>query len=114
MNTRHRLENWALWVKCKGGAGDPVDARKLDEAIFMLSEAHKTMLVTAYTYQLSHESVCRHLKIPVRPASRFVEAFNHAEQALQQALERNCHVPDSADLVDSSESSREAACEQSP
>lgn len=91
MNTRQRLENWALWVICKGKAGNTEDAQNLDDAIFMLNSPDKELLVTVFTHQVSHDTICRRLGIPIRPASLFVEAFNRAEKALEAELKEIGH-----------------------
>lgn len=66
---------------------DPVDAKRIQQAMPHIELRHRFML--QYTYVNGHppEMVCRLLRIPVRPISEFVKAFRDAQTAIEKVID---------------------------
>lgn len=80
-----RLDNWA---NAPRGAHDPVDAAKIEGAWMRLDPRHRELLRMVYLWHAGREVVCRRLKIPRHPRSRYELELASARQALTRLLER--------------------------
>ncbi len=79
-----RLDNWA---NAPRGAYDPVDAAKIEAAWMRLDSRRKDLLRMVYLWHASREVVCRRLKIPRSPSSRYELELASAKQALAHLLQ---------------------------
>jgi hypothetical protein len=79
-----RLDNWA---NAPRGAYDPVDAAKIEAAWMRLDPRHKDLLRMVYLWHAGREVVCRRLRIPRHPRSRYELELASARQALGRLLE---------------------------
>lgn len=80
-----RLDNWA---NAPRGSHDPIDAAKIEEAWRCLEPRYKELLRMVYLWHAGREVVCRHLKIPRYPHSRYELELASARHALARLLER--------------------------
>ena len=80
-----RLDNWANAAR---GPHDPVDAAKIETAWRCLEPRHKELLRMAYLWHAGREVVCRRLRIPRRPHSRYDLELASAQRALARQLEK--------------------------
>lgn len=80
-----RLDNWA---NAPRGPHDPIDAAKIEEAWRCLEPRHKELLRMVFLWHTGREIVCRRLKIPRHPRSRFELELASAKQALARLLEK--------------------------
>lgn len=80
-----RLDNWA---NAPRGAYDPVDAAKIEAAWMRLDPRHKDLLRMVYLWHAGRDVVCRRLRIPRHPRSRYELELALARQALARLLER--------------------------
>nr|WP_206380625.1 hypothetical protein [Burkholderia multivorans] len=80
-----RLDNWA---NASRGPHDPTDAARIEEAWRCLEPRHKELLRMVFMWHAGREVVCRRLKIPRHPRSRYELELVSAKQALARLLER--------------------------
>jgi hypothetical protein len=80
-----RLDNWANTPR---GAHDPVDAAKIEAAWMRLDPRHKDLLRMVYLWHAGREVVCRRLRIPRHPRSRYELELALARKALARLLEK--------------------------
>jgi hypothetical protein len=80
-----RLDNWA---SASRGRYDPVDALTVDSAWRRLDSRHRDMLRMVYLWRAGREVVCRRLRIPRYPHSRYDLELAAAKQALADLLMR--------------------------
>lgn len=80
-----RLDNWA---NAPRGTYDPIDAAKIETAWMRLDRRHRELLRMVYLWHAGREVVCRRLKIPRHPRSRYELELASARQALTRLLER--------------------------
>lgn len=80
-----RLDNWA---NAPRGAHDPIDAAKIEAAWMRLDPRHKDLLRMVYLWHAGREVVCRRLKIPRHPSSRYELELASARQTLTRLLEK--------------------------
>ncbi|CAG4910866.1 hypothetical protein R70241_03875 [Paraburkholderia saeva] len=78
-----RLDNWA---NAPRGAHDPIDAAKIEAAWMRLDPRHKDLLRMVYLWHAGREVVCRRLKIPRNPISRYELELASARKALAHLL----------------------------
>jgi hypothetical protein len=78
-----RLDNWASSSR---GRNDPVDALMIDSAWRRLDRRHRDMLQMVYLWRAGREVVCRRLRIPRHPRSRYDLELAAAKQALARLL----------------------------
>lgn len=79
-----RLDNWA---NAPRGAHDPIDAARVESAWRCLEPRHKELLRMVFLWHAGREVVCRRLKIPRYPRSRYELELAAAEHALNCLLE---------------------------
>lgn len=79
-----RLDNWANAAR---GPHDPIDAAKVEAAWRCLEPRHKELLRMVYLWHAGREVVCRRLRIPRYPRSRYDLELASARQALARQLE---------------------------
>jgi hypothetical protein len=80
-----RLDNWA---NAPRGAYDPVDAARIEAAWMRLDPHHKDLLRMVYLWHAGREVVCRRLRIPRHPRSRYELELALARKALARLLEK--------------------------
>lgn len=80
-----RLDNWA---NASRGPHDPIDAAKIETAWRCLDPRHKELLRMVFLWHADREVVCRRLKIPRYPRSRYDLMLASAKQALAYLLEK--------------------------
>lgn len=80
-----RLDNWANAAR---GPHDPVDAAKIEAAWRCLELRHKELLRMVYLWHAGREVVCRRLRIPRNPRSRYDLELAAAQRALIRQLEK--------------------------
>lgn len=80
-----RLDNWANAAR---GPHDPVDAAKIEAAWRCLEPHHKELLRMVYLWHAGREVVCRRLRIPRHPRSRYELELASAQRALAHQLEK--------------------------
>ncbi len=80
-----RLDNWA---NAPRGAYDPIDAAKIEAAWMCLDPRHRDLLCMVYLWHAGREVVCRRLKIPRHPRSRYKLELASARKALARLLEK--------------------------
>lgn len=80
-----RLDNWA---SASRGRYDPVDALMVDRAWRRLDPRHRDMLRMVYLWHAGREVVCRRLRIPRYPRSRYDLELAAAKQSLACLLTR--------------------------
>jgi hypothetical protein len=79
-----RLDNWA---NANRGRYEAVDAASIEHAWRCLAPRHRDMIRMAYLWRAGREVVCRRLKIPRHPRSRYDLELALAKQALARLLE---------------------------
>lgn len=80
-----RLDNWANAVR---GPHDSVDAAKIEAAWRYLEPRHKELLRMVYLWHAGRDVVCRRLRIPRHPRSRYDLELALAQRALARQLEK--------------------------
>lgn len=80
-----RLDNWA---NASRGPHDPIDAAKIEAAWGYLEPRHKELLRMVYLWHAGREVVCRRLRIPRYPRSRYDLELVSARRALARQLEK--------------------------
>ncbi|CAB5283773.1 hypothetical protein IST455A_05787 [Burkholderia multivorans] len=80
-----RLDNWGNAAR---GPYDPIDAAKIEAAWRCLEPRHKELLRMVYLWHAGREVVCRRLRIPRHPRSRYDLELVLARRALARALEK--------------------------
>lgn len=80
-----RLDNWA---NAPRGAYDPIDAARIEAAWRCLEPRHKELLRMAFLWHAGREVVCRRLRIPRHPRSRYELELGAAKQGLARLLEK--------------------------
>lgn len=80
-----RLDNWA---NASRGPHDPIDAAKIEAAWGCLEPRHKELLRMVYLWHAGREVVCRRLRIPRHPRSRYDLELASAQHALARQLEK--------------------------
>lgn len=80
-----RLDNWANAAR---GPHDPVDAEKIEAAWRCLEPRQKELLRMVYLWHAGREVVCRRLRIPRHPRSRYELELASARHALACLLEK--------------------------
>jgi hypothetical protein len=80
-----RLDNWGNAAR---GPYDPVDAAKIETAWRCLEPRHKELLRMVYLWHAGREVVCRRLRIPRHPRSRYDLELVSARHALARVLEK--------------------------
>lgn len=78
-----RLDNWASAGR---GPYDPADALQIDAAWRRLATRQRELLRMMYLWRAGREVVCRRLRIPRHPWSRFELELASAKQALARSL----------------------------
>lgn len=79
-----RLDNWA---NAPRGTYDPIDAAKIEAAWRCLDPRRKELLRMVFLWHADREVVCRRLRIPRYPRSRYELELASARQALVRLLE---------------------------
>ena len=89
-NIHSRLQNWArLYQRMRDvhqddrRAFDEADARHLDAVMPGLPTMQRSLLWWCYVKQETPEGACLMLGIANKPAVQFVEAFVHAQAAIE-------------------------------
>jgi len=80
-----RLDNWANAAR---GPHDPADAATIEAAWRCLEPGHKELLRMVYLWRAGREVVCRRLRIPRHPRSRYELELASARHALARLLEK--------------------------
>jgi hypothetical protein len=78
-----RLDNWA---SASRGAYDPADAARIEQAWQRLSARQRDLLRMVYLWRAGREVVCRRLRIPRCPWSRYELELAIAKRALASLL----------------------------
>lgn len=90
---RQRLENWGSYTRsianaCPLSEEQIEDARKIDFAVAVLPINHLNILCDSFISSISPDEICDRRRMPKRPASLFIDAFNQAEAALEKELSK--------------------------
>ncbi|MDE1008875.1 MAG: hypothetical protein OSB38_24715 [Paraburkholderia fungorum] len=80
-----RLDNWA---NASRGPHDPLDASKIEAAWRCLEPRHRELLRMVYLWHAGRDVVCRRLRIPRHPRSRYELELASARNALACLLEK--------------------------
>jgi hypothetical protein len=80
-----RLDNWA---NANRGSYDAIDAGRIERAWRRLATRQQDLLRMVYLWRAGREVVCRRLKIPRKPWSRYEFELASAKHALASLLAR--------------------------